>query len=81
MSDYVRVKSKATKHEFSVPQASYDANPDAYTVLKRPATNSAGQPLPMKPYTTVSNEAGKKAAKKATTTEASQTAATENKES
>lgn len=46
MPDLVRVKDKSTGHEFSAPQEAVEANPEAYTVLKKDATDRAGRPLP-----------------------------------
>lgn len=46
MPDYVRVKDKSTGHHFTVLAQEADANPDAYQVLKQPAVNENGDPLP-----------------------------------
>ena len=55
MPNYIRVKDKATGHEFSLPEGSFD-EADA-TVLDRPATDAGGEPLPTKYRTTVSKAA------------------------
>lgn len=47
MPDYVRVKVKdATGHHITVLRSVAEANPDAYQVLKQPAVNENGDPLP-----------------------------------
>lgn len=71
---YVRVRDKETGHHVSINKTRFDANPDLWQLLKQPATDSAGHPLPMKPKTTVSTEAVKKS-----TTQSGQSAAS-NKE-
>ena len=55
MPNYIRVKDKATGHEFSLPEGSFD-EADA-TVLDRPATDAGGVPLPVKHNTTKSGQA------------------------
>lgn len=62
MPDYLRVKQKDTGHELSVTRAMYDFAPDAYDVLEKSATNSAGVPLRPKYKTTVNKAAAKKTA-------------------
>ena len=65
MSDYVRVSQVGTGHELSVPAAHYEANPEAYSVLKgKPATDVAGDPLPAKHKQTLP-PAGSKSGQKA----------------
>ena len=46
MPKYVRVRDKSTGHHYTVLAAQAEANPDAYQVLKQPATNRNGDPLP-----------------------------------
>lgn len=58
MTEYVRVKDKETGHEYTVPERRFNA--DLMTRLDKSATNSAGDPLPVKPKTTASKEAAKK---------------------
>jgi hypothetical protein len=59
--DYVRVKSKDTGHELSVPVSHFDANEDAYTLLEnKPATDSASDALPPKYKTTVAEATASK---------------------
>lgn len=49
MTEYVRVKDKATRHEYSITRDSYEADPDPYELLdKKPATQADGTPLPAK---------------------------------
>lgn len=43
---YVRVKDKSTGHHYSVLEQEAENNPDAYQVLKQPAVNELGDPLP-----------------------------------
>lgn len=44
--EYVRVKDKSTGHHYSVLAQEAESNPDAYQVLKQPAVNELGDPLP-----------------------------------
>lgn len=46
MPDYVRVKDKDTGAHYTVLAQEAEANPDAYQVLKQPAVNELGDPLP-----------------------------------
>lgn len=46
MPDYVRVKDKSTGHHYTVLAAVAEAKPDAFQVLKQPAVNENGDPLP-----------------------------------
>jgi hypothetical protein len=46
MREYVRVKDKSTGHHYSVLAQEAENNPDAYQVLKQPAVNELGDPLP-----------------------------------
>lgn len=46
MPNYVRVRDKSTGHHYSVLEQVAAANPDAYQVLKQPAVNANGDPLP-----------------------------------
>lgn len=48
MTEWVRVKDKSTKHEYTVARESVD--PEAHEVLKKDAVDSAGAALPGKPY-------------------------------
>lgn len=66
MSEFVRVRDKDTGHHYSVRKERYDRTPELWDLLSQPAVDAAGDPLPMKPKTTVSNETGKKAGTTAT---------------
>ena len=57
MPEYVRVKDKATGHEFSMPEGTFDE--EAVTVLKKDAVDPGGEPLPPKHKTTVADAAAK----------------------
>lgn len=57
MPEYVRVKDKATGHEFSMPEGTFDE--EAVTVLKKDAVDPGGEPLPTKYKTTVADAAAK----------------------
>jgi hypothetical protein len=46
MPEFVRVKDKSTGHHYTVLAAEAENNPDAYQVLKQPAVNENGDPLP-----------------------------------
>jgi hypothetical protein len=46
MPEYVRVKDKSTGHHYTVLAQEAATNPDAYQVLKQPAVNENGDPLP-----------------------------------
>lgn len=46
MPEYVRVKDKDTGHHYTVLAQEVENNPDAYQVLKQPAVNANGDPLP-----------------------------------
>jgi len=46
MPDYVRVKDKSTGAHYTVLAQAAENDPDAYTVLKQPAVNENGDPLP-----------------------------------
>ena len=50
MAEYVRVKDKGTRHEFSIVASAYEADPDPYELLDKPATQGDGSPLPPKHY-------------------------------
>lgn len=56
---WVRVKDRATKHEYSVVESA--VNEDAHQVLDKPATTRDGRPLPPKHYKPLSNKSGPKA--------------------
>lgn len=60
MPNFIRVKDNDTGHEYSILEAMYDGNPAAFTKINRPATDSAGTPLPPKHKTSVSAESAKK---------------------
>lgn len=49
MPEYVRVRDHGTKHEYTVVASTVD--PKAQTVLKEPAVDEIGVPLPPKHYT------------------------------
>lgn len=59
-SEYIRVKVKGPDHERSILRAQYDAQPDAYTVVDKPAEHVPGDPIEPKYKTSVSAEAAKK---------------------
>lgn len=67
--EFVRVKDKGTGHEYSLVKSAYDADPGPYQLLKKPATESDGTPLPPKhnlragggPLESLSNETGRPA--------------------
>lgn len=61
---YIRVKDKSTKHEFSMPDGTFDE--DAVTVLNKDATDPGGVPLPVKYHTTVDQAAAPKSGQAAT---------------
>lgn len=46
MPSFVRVKDKSTGHHYTVLAQEVEANPDAYLVLKQPAVDHNGDPLP-----------------------------------
>lgn len=62
MPEYVRVRDKDTGHHLSVLRSQFERRPEAFVELKQDATYADGTPLPVKHKTTVSTEAGKKAA-------------------
>lgn len=64
---FVRVKDKATGHELSLPEGSFD--PEAVDVLDRPATDPGGEPLPVKYKTTVDQAAETKSGRAASVKE------------
>lgn len=64
MPEYVRVKDKQTGHEMSLPVGTFD-EADA-EVLKKPATDPGGEPLPVKYKTTVDQAAENKSGQAAT---------------
>lgn len=59
MPEYVRAKDNETGHHVSVLKSQYERNKEAWTLLKQPATNAGGDPLPPKYKTTVSAETAK----------------------
>jgi hypothetical protein len=66
MPEFVRVRDKDTGHHYSINKEKYDRTPDVWELLKQDAVDAAGDPLPMKPKTSVSSEAAKKAGSTAT---------------
>lgn len=56
MSDFVRVRDKATGEELSVRRP----NPDKFEVLDKPAIDKYGRRLPNKPRTSVAAKAAEK---------------------
>lgn len=46
MPEYVRVKDKSTGHHYTVLAQEAEVNADLYQVLKQPAVNENGDPLP-----------------------------------
>lgn len=54
---FLRVKDNETGHEYSVKQSRFDANPNLYTAVDKPATLPSGLPLPPKYKTTVAKKA------------------------
>lgn len=56
MTEFVRVRDKATGHHYSMPVSGFD--PDEVAELKQAATDSAGDPLPPKYKTTADESAG-----------------------
>lgn len=48
MPEFVRVRDKDTKHEYSVVASAVD--PEFQTVIDKPAAHSDGTPLPAKHY-------------------------------
>jgi hypothetical protein len=46
MPEYVRVKDKTTGDHYTVLAQEAENNPDAYQVLKQPAVDHNGDPLP-----------------------------------
>lgn len=57
MPEFVRVKDKATKHEYSVVASTVD--PDHQEVLEKDATNPDGTPLPPKHHISPSSLSSK----------------------
>jgi hypothetical protein len=53
MTEWIRVKDKSTKHEYTVAVV----DPDAHDILKKDATSPDGTPLPAKPHTTAGSRA------------------------
>ena len=63
MPEYVRVSDKETRHHYSVTRERFEASPELWDELKQPATDAAGDPLPPKYRTTVSQAAEQKPSK------------------
>ncbi len=60
--EYVRVKDRETRHEFTISRSSYEADKAPYELLEKDATSSDGAPLPAKPHILSNpNTAGQKA--------------------
>lgn len=53
--EYVRVKDKGTRHELSIVRSAYDADPEPYELLEKPAAQADGTPLPAKHHKSLSN--------------------------
>jgi hypothetical protein len=59
---YVRVKDKGTRHEYSILETAYQADPEPYELLpNKEATAPDGTPLPPKHYKPLSNKSGQTA--------------------
>lgn len=48
MAEFYRVRDKATRHEYSVRPSQF--NPDAHTLLDKPAVTRGGDVVPPKHY-------------------------------
>lgn len=48
--DWVRVRTKGGKGEYTIHRMSLESTPEAYEVLGKPAVDEVGQPLPEKPH-------------------------------
>lgn len=77
MTEYLRVKVDGPDHEISITTEQYDAQPDAFKVLDKPAVGPDGEQLAPKYKTSPSQEAEKKKATSRATTEAAKPAAEE----
>lgn len=69
MTEYVRARDKGTGHHHSIPKGQYDANSEAWELLKQDATYPDGSPLPSEFKTSVDqkateNKGGQAASKK-----------------
>lgn len=60
--EYVRVRDKETGHHYSVTRERYDRTPNLWDELKSDAVEPNGDPVPMKPKTSVSKKATGKTA-------------------
>lgn len=49
MPEFVRVRDKATGHQYTLGASTVEAEPHLYEVLKKPAVDTQGVPLPAKP--------------------------------
>ena len=65
MPEYVRVRDKETGHHVTLLRSQFEREASLWQELKQPATDTAGDPLPPKYHTSVSNESGKKASQSA----------------
>lgn len=54
MPEFIRVKDKTSKHEFSIVASAFDE--EAYTRLDKPATKPDGTPLPAKHHLSLSTK-------------------------
>lgn len=59
MPDYIHVRDKATGHQYPVLAHLFD--PAAHTKTGKPALGPSGEPVGIKPKTTVAKEAAKEA--------------------
>ncbi len=48
MVEYVRVKDKTTRHEYTIARTAYEADQEPYELLEKDATQADGTPLPPK---------------------------------
>lgn len=65
MTEYVRVRDKATGHEYTIPAARFDS--EAHVKTDKPALDAHGEPAPTKFRTSVAKKASAKTASKAET--------------
>lgn len=79
MSDHIRVRVVGPDHECTIGQDQYDAQPEAFEVLKKPAVDGGGADLPPKYKTSVSEEAAKNKAASPAAEKADSTASTKEK--
>ena len=62
--EFVRVKDKTSRHEVSIVKSAYEADPEPYDLLDKPAVHTDGTPLPPKHHITLPStpKAGRQAA-------------------